>query len=71
MKDAKQNFNKSSCILELEETHLLHQTEMTFKILVAIVINMSSTLQTYIKTLLVLPVVAGLWFEFFKCLECL
>lgn len=37
MKDAKQNFNKSSCILELEETHLLHQTEMAFKILVTIV----------------------------------
>lgn len=37
MKDAKQNFNNSSCILELEETHLLHQTEMAFKILVAIV----------------------------------
>lgn len=35
MKDAKQNFNKSSCILDLEETHLLHQTEMTFKVLVA------------------------------------
>lgn len=37
MKGAKQNFNKSSCIQELEETHLLHQTEITFNILVTIV----------------------------------
>lgn len=63
MKDAKQNFNKSSWILELEETHLLHQTEITFKILVTIV--------PYIyKNLLVLPAVARLWFKFCKCLEC-
>lgn len=37
MKDSKQNFNKSSYILELEEKRLLHQTEMTFKILVTMV----------------------------------
>lgn len=67
MKDAKQNFNKSSCILELEETHLLHQTEMTLKILVTIVPYITDIY----KKLLVLPAVAGLWFEFFKCLECL
>lgn len=41
MKAAKQNCNKSSCILELEETHLLHQTEMIFKMLVTIVPNIT------------------------------
>lgn len=60
MKDTKQNFNKSGCILELEETHLLHQTEMTFKILVIIVHYITGI--PYIKNLLVLPAVARLWF---------